>query len=318
MPLKKRGDVWHIDIKHHGLRVRRSAGTTDRREAQRIHDEIKAELWAVKADGHTWQEAVIAWLKIKPRSESDRYRLRALEYADRPLHEVTAESLSKALAEQTPASHNKYRNLILATLNLAKKSGWIDAVPGLPAKETPPSRIRWLSREEWERLYAALPSHLKPLAKFAITTGLRQANVLNLEWSQVDLRRRVLWIHPDQAKAGKPIGIPLSEDAVAVLRAQQKQHEKWVFPYRGAPIGKIKTAWRKAKLRAGIENFRWHDLRHTWASWHIMAGTPLEVLKELGGWADIRMVLKYAHLSPDHLASYANNSKPYSALSEAA
>ncbi|RLA22892.1 MAG: site-specific integrase, partial [Gammaproteobacteria bacterium] len=57
-----------------------------------------------------------------------------------------------------------------------------------------------------------------------------------------------------------------------------------------------------------IENFRWHDLRHTWASWHVQNGTPLNVLKDLGGWADIQMVLKYTHLSADHLAEYANNS----------
>ncbi|TXL00226.1 hypothetical protein BMR02_06295 [Methylococcaceae bacterium HT1] len=66
--------------------------------------------------------------------------------------------------------------------------------------------------------------------------------------------------------------------------------------------------WRKALIRAEIKNFRWHDLRHTWASWHVQNGTPLNVLKDLGGWADIQIVLKYAHLSADHLAEYANNS----------
>ena len=59
-------------------------------------------------------------------------------------------------------------------------------------------------------------------------------------------------------------------------------------------------------MRAGITDFRWHDLRHTWASWHIQQGTPLHVLQELGGWSDIRMVQRYAHLSADHLAVYAD------------
>jgi integrase len=68
-------------------------------------------------------------------------------------------------------------------------------------------------------------------------------------------------------------------------------------------------AWRKALKRTGIEDFRWHDLRHTRASWHIQNGTPLHVLKELGGWADLSMVLRYAHLSSRHLEEYANNSK---------
>jgi site-specific recombinase XerD len=68
-------------------------------------------------------------------------------------------------------------------------------------------------------------------------------------------------------------------------------------------------AWRKALARAGISDFRWHDLRHTWASCHVQNGTPLQVLKELGGWADLTMVLRYAHLSSKHLEEYAGNSK---------
>ncbi|MDD5460756.1 MAG: tyrosine-type recombinase/integrase [Methylococcales bacterium] len=57
-----------------------------------------------------------------------------------------------------------------------------------------------------------------------------------------------------------------------------------------------------------ITDFRWHDLRHTWASWHIQNGTPLHILKELGGWTDLGMVLRYAHLSSQHLEEYAGNS----------
>lgn len=63
-------------------------------------------------------------------------------------------------------------------------------------------------------------------------------------------------------------------------------------------------AWQAALRRAGIVDFRWHDLRHTWASWHVQNGTPVYVLKELGGWADMDMVQKYAHLSPNHLSEY--------------
>ncbi len=67
------------------------------------------------------------------------------------------------------------------------------------------------------------------------------------------------------------------------------------------------AAFKKALKRSGIENFRWHDLRHTWASWHVQNGTPLHVLKELGNWASFDMVQKYAHLAPEHLAEYADN-----------
>lgn len=64
-------------------------------------------------------------------------------------------------------------------------------------------------------------------------------------------------------------------------------------------------AWKRALARAGIEDFRWHDLRHTWASWHVQTGTPLNVRQELGGWERASMVRRYAHLAADHLAEYA-------------
>jgi hypothetical protein len=68
-------------------------------------------------------------------------------------------------------------------------------------------------------------------------------------------------------------------------------------------------AWRKALKRAGISDFRWHDLRHTWASWHVQVGTPLHVLQELVGWSDFKMVQRYAHMAPEHLSRFVENSK---------
>jgi integrase len=140
-----------------------------------------------------------------------------------------------------------------------------------------------------------------------LATGLREQNVCRLEWRQVDVERRVGWFYGDQMKAGKSLAIPLNAEAVCVLREQQGQHPRWVFPtIHGTPARNANTVtWRKALQRAGIDNFRWHDLRHTWASWHVQAGTPLLVLKELGGWASLDMVLRYAHLSADHLAEHA-------------
>lgn len=94
---------------------------------------------------------------------------------------------------------------------------------------------------------------------------------------------------------------------MAVLQEQLGEHERWVFTWRGMPVIRTKTkAWdaavKRAKCPAGL---RWHDLRHTWATWHVMAGTPLEVLMKLGGWASYEMVLRYAHFAPGYLAEYA-------------
>jgi integrase len=169
----------------------------------------------------------------------------------------------------------------------------------------PKRRVRWLTQDEATRLLAELPEHLAAMARFSLATGLRERNVVGLEWSQVDLDRRCAWIHPDQSKTGNAIPVPLNPDAVAVLMSQLGANARTVFTYRGKPVTRANNhAWRKALVRAGIADFRWHDLRHTWASWHIQQGTPLNVLQELGGWSDPQMVQRYAHWSVEHLASY--------------
>jgi integrase len=114
-------------------------------------------------------------------------------------------------------------------------------------------------------------------------------------------------VHPDQAKARKAIAVPLSNAAVMVIRGQVGKHPAYVFSYRGNPIvNPNNSAWEKALKRAGIENFRWHDLRHTWASWHVQAGTPRHVLQELGGWESVEMVRRYARMFSEHLADYVD------------
>lgn len=228
---------------------------------------------------------------------------------------------------------NRMMEVVRAILNKAVAEWeWLDRAPAVRMLPEPPRRIRWLTHNAAERLLAELPDYLAAMVRFSLATGLREANVTGLEWSQVDLTRKVAWVHADQAKAGKSIGVPLSGEAVDVLKGQAGKHKRWVFCYRGKRVKKAgSTAWRKALDRAGIRkymekdrrtkksryphhadddylfsDFRWHDLRHTWASWHVQAGTPLNVLQELGGWSDIRMVQRYAHLAPEHLAEYAS------------
>jgi integrase len=171
----------------------------------------------------------------------------------------------------------------------------------------PVRRVRFLTPEEAQRLLAMLPEHLADMAAFSLSTGLRASNVTGLQWSAVDLPRRLAWVHPDQAKARKAIPVPLNADAVSLVRKQIGKHLTYVFSYRGKPITQVSTkAWYAALERAGISDFRWHDLRHTWASWHVQHGTPLFALQELGGWSSTEMVRRYAHLAAEHLTPYAD------------
>lgn len=183
---------------------------------------------------------------------------------------------------------------------------WLDRAPAVRILREARRRIRYLERQEAQRLLAELPEHLADMAAFSLSTGLRAANVTGLMWSQVDLDTRLAWIHPDQAKARKAIPVSLNAEAVAVVAKQLGKHATHVFSYQGSRITQVSTkAWYAALERAGIGDLRWHDLRHTRASWHVQGGTPLYVLQEMGGWASAEMVRRYAHLAADHLAPYA-------------
>ncbi len=113
----------------------------------------------------------------------------------------------------------------------------------------------------------------------------------------MDLTRKIAWIHPDQAKARKAIAVPLDADALEVIIEARGKQDRFIFTYLGKPVKDANTmAFKKALERAGINDFRWHDLRHTWASWHAHSGTPLYVLKELGGWK-VCIWFNYMHTS---------------------
>lgn len=323
MALYRRGSIWWVRFTTpDGRRIRASTGTEYRVAAQEYHDRLKAESWRVCKLGakprRSWQEAVIRWLDETVHKASRRDDLAQLKWLDPLLRDKLLDEISRDLIDDLArrrkaeglanASVNQTVQVVRAIMRKAHREWeWIGNVPAIRFLPVPRRRVRWLSHEAADRLLAELPAHLAEMARFSLATGLRQANVTGLEWSQVDLSRHMAWVHPDQAKARKAIPVPLNGEAMLVLRRQKGRHCVRVFTYKGKPVLKPNgKAWRLALKRAGIEDFRWHDLRHTWASWHVQGGTPIHVLQELGGWSDIRMVQKYAHLSADHLAEYAN------------
>lgn len=321
-----RSPYWWYSIPnpHGGKRIRQSTGKIEKREAQRVHDEKKAELWKVKTTGRQFYDALSSWLSAKNRSINDINAVAKIKslYKNRPLIEVTGTSIEETFGNRinerskqrklvSAGTYNDHANIIRTALNIALERKWIDRVDKIPRRKEPKGVVRFLTREQFDLLYSKLAEHQKPLVMFAICTGLRWSNVTNLEWSRVDMKRKVAWINADEMKGGENHPVPLSAEAVAVLEAQQGNDDVYVFTYRGAPIKSPKTAFNRARREAGLDGFRFHDIRHSWASWHVMSGTPLEVLQKLGGWKESKMVQRYAHLDPGFVAQFADNAKPY-------
>ena len=172
----------------------------------------------------------------------------------------------------------------------------------------PRSTGQWLTEAEAGRLIHAAPAHLQPVIQFALATGLRKGNILGLRWAQVDFGRRQLGVHPDQAKSGRAIGIPLNALAMQVLNGCRGQHPEVVFTVEGRPYRWIDhRTWQTVCQKAGLLGIRFHDLRHTWASWLAQAGVDPQHLKTLGGWSTLAVVERYSHLNVEHLRAAADH-----------
>lgn len=279
---------------------------------------------------------VLRWLTTHLRgtalSDITGATIRALAAARRDAA-VNRRAIARALAAGKPApppksasgaTVNRHLAQLSAVLHFARDRGWLASVPSMTKAHEPVKRVAWLTREQAAALLAELPQHLAAMAAFALATGLRESNVRLLTWQQVDMQRGVAWFEAVEMKSARTHNVPLNADALRVLAQQRGKHARWVFPVprwekkerpedkprqvADSPTGKCSNhAWRKACQRAGVPWLRFHDLRHTWASWHVQAGTPLPVLQELGGWASLQMVQRYAHLGRSHVAAWAGN-----------
>lgn len=294
----------------------RSTGTANKRQAQRLHDKLKAERWEHDKLGlkpvRTWDDAAAKWLEETSHKRTHEWDKSMLRWFQPHLGGKDLTTINRALLDAvkieraknvTVGTANRYMALVKSILRRACYDWeWIDRVPKVGMFKQSAGRVRSLTRDEFVRLLSELPEHLADMARFSVATGLRQANVTRLQWRQVSLERRHLWVAADQHKNGQAHAVPLNESAMEVLLRRQGDHRTHVFTYEGKPIAQVNTkAWRNALLRAGIDDFRWHDLRHTFATWHREAGTPTHELQRLGGWKTQSMVERYAHVAPEGL-----------------
>ncbi len=336
MPIRKNLDtgIWHVDIRAPGVpRIRRSTGTTDKKSAQEYHDRLKAELWRTTRLGeepdHAFDEAALGMLKLAEGQRDYDTKVRHVVYwrkvlgTGTTLRSLTAGSIMQKLPTHTTHEHRKptpvssaTKNRYLATIrrifSLAVEWGWLTKAPKISKFEEPDKRVRWETQPVIAALIDALTLEwMRDLSLVAVATGMRADELLSLEPRHVDLEQCNAWVVAEEAKSGYARAVPLNADAITVLRRRIATARKYVFerPSRDGKTRKISQIDARCLKRAceavGIVDFHFHDLRHTWASWHVQSGTPLMVLKDLGGWETLEMVQRYAHLAPSHLAHHA-------------
>jgi len=295
-------------------RFRGSTQTADRETARLIAASVerkallegvtgkKPEMTLDAAVGRYWLEHASAL----PSAYTLDYQLENLLTGlgkDLRLHQLAdndvAQYVARRRADVSDASVNREITLLRAVLRMARDRWGVEvAMPNFKAQwlREPAPRQRYLTVDEADKLIAAAAPHLKPAIELSLLTGIRLSNCIGLDWSQVRLpEREMIIMVKAPTPGGKPHSVPLSEPVVVLLANLGPKDAGPVFTYRGRPIKSWRRAWRNALKRARILNFRWHDLRHTAASWMLEAGVPLDVVQRVLAHADIQTTLRYAH-----------------------
>jgi len=327
MGLYRRGQVWWMRFSFNGRQIRRPTETADRKLAERIYHKVMGQI----AEGK-WFETDEAsrrtFLELADRYEKREFQglkswksvksyLKQLKdffgpYAVSQINPALIEDFKQQRidAGDQPSTIVRKLNILKRIFNLAKKRWmWVKDVPAIemPAKADR-KRIRHLSFAEFHALLEVCEPWLRGLVIVAAWTGLRKGNVLNLKRDQVNIFNRTISLDGSEMKNGEPLIIPIATPAYEVLREAVKVpriDSQLVFcnadgkPYTSM---QVQRAFKEALMKAEIENFRFHDLRHCFASWNRQAGVDLDTLADLMGHKDTRMTRRYAHIGPAHLA----------------
>lgn len=213
-----------------------------------------------------------------------------------------------------PATVNRYLAAISHAFTIARKEWqWVEQNPVIQIRKLRESRgrTRFLSDEERDRLLTACQgsrnANLYPIVMLALSTGMRKGEILGLQWKDVDLIRKRIVLH--ETKNGEKRVVPLPRLALSLMAAQQNEgkplENSFVFHKRNKPCQRIcmREAWVNALKRAKIEDFTFHDLRHSAASYLAMSGASLLEIAEVLGHKSLEMVKRYSHLSETHISS---------------
>jgi len=298
-----------------GIRIEESTGTDSKKIAEEIRAKREAEIISESIYGRrataTFAQAALSYLE---KGGSKRFLHPIVShFGTETLGRIDQDAIDRGARALYPdcSASTRIRQFyvpVSAVLTHAAKRGWCQKLI-IERPQSPAGRIRWITPAEADRLIAACADHLRPLVIFLIYTGARVGEALWLDWSNVDLNRG--HIEFPRTKNGQPRGVPLNQRALTAV-ANLRHREREVFrrpdglayerPKDEDDENKsagscIKTAFRGACRRAGNNNFHPHDCRHTFATWHYVQNRDLTALMRLGGWKDIKSVVRYMHVN---------------------
>lgn len=330
MGIYRRGDVWWMSFVFKNRQFRKSTETTDKKLAKRIFDKIKGEIaegrWFERLAGedYTFKDMIDKYLaeySIQNKAPKSHLRDKSLakhlidSFGDMVITEISAKDISeykvKRVSEKaSPRTINYELTLMSHAYSIAiKEWEWLKENPVKNvSKEKVKNNIeRWLTLEEEKKLLTVSPKWLQEIIIFAINTGFRQSEILNLKWSQVDFERRTITI--SEQKNGGVDTLPLNETTVEVLQGREgvrnSDHGLVFFTGNNTQIGfrNLIRAFDSATKKAKICNLRFHDLRHTFATRLAQNGVDIYSVQKLGRWKTVSMVQRYAHHYPESLRS---------------
>lgn len=321
----KRGKKWYIDYSYRGRRVIRSTKSRDKRMAELVLKDtelkiIKGEYLGVRDEQkilfRDYAEKYLAHSKANKTPKSHRRDITSITVnllpvlGDHYLHELKSEMIENykamRLTRVKPATVNRELGCLRHMLNKAIEWGYLTNSPmrGIKLLKEPPGRVRYLEADEVIRLLTACSDNLRSIVLCALHTGMRKGEILNLKWEDIDFHNRSITVV--KSKNNRRRAMPMSGILCRTLRKLHKKGE-YVFTNRdGTRFADVKKGFCGALRRAKIKDFRFHDLRHTFASHLAMSGCNLRTIQELLGHADIKTTMRYAHLSRQHLEEAVN------------
>lgn len=224
-----------------------------------------------------------------------------------------AADAKRAMGKRSGPTVNRYLASLSACMAHGVKAlGWLEKNPceRVSKSKENPGRIRFLSEQELPRLLDACRHHadLYLAVVLSLTTGGRQSEIMGLRWPQIDFARRVITLNQGTTKNTDARALPLSGEAFTLLQERAKVrslHDDRLFPpaTKQAQGRSLREAWERALKAAGITDFRWHDLRHTAASYLAMGGVSLVEIAKILGHRTLAMVARYSHLSDGHIVA---------------